>query len=106
MKIYIDYDTTLVNLIDPWIDWINKKYNVTIVSTDINRWYFLGEVFGKDADNFWRSEEYNHYTNKDMFKPYKGAVEFFHTMQKKFGNENVYIVSSTKDYNVSHFQDQ
>lgn len=98
MNIYIDYDTTLVNLIDPWTDWINEKYNVTITSKDINRWYFLGEVFGREADDFWRSEKYNHYTNKDIFQPYVGAVDFFHTIQKEFGSENVYIVSSTKDH--------
>jgi len=98
MKIFIDYDTTLVNLIDPWVVWINKKYNVEITSHDINRWYFLGEVFGREADDFWRSEKYNHYTNKDIFLPYEGAIEFFQTLQKKFGVENVYIVSSTKDH--------
>ena len=70
MRIFIDYDTTLVNLIDPWVAWINEKYNVEITSHDINRWYFLGEVFGKEADDFWRSEKYNHYTNKDIFLPY------------------------------------
>ncbi|MCK5537649.1 MAG: hypothetical protein KAI79_12540 [Bacteroidales bacterium] len=98
MKIFVDYDTTLVNLIDPWVAWINEKYDVEITSHDINRWYFLGEVFGKEADDFWRSKKYNHYTNKDIFLPYEGSVEFFQTIQKKFGVENVYIVSSTKDH--------
>jgi 5'(3')-deoxyribonucleotidase len=98
MKIFVDYDTTLVNLIDPWVEWINQKYNVNITTTDINRWYYLGEVFGKEADDFWRSEKYNHYTDKDILQPFKGAVEFFHTLQKEFGKENVFIVSSTRDH--------
>ncbi len=98
MKIYIDYDTTLVNLIDPWVAWINKKYNVNFSTTDINRWYYLGEVFGKEADDFWRSKKYNHYTDKNIFQPYDGAVEFFHTLQQLYREENVFIVSSTRDH--------
>ncbi len=97
-KIFVDYDTTLVNLIDPWVQWINRKYNVNISSNDINRWYFLGEVFGKEADDFWRSEQYNHYTDKDIFRPYDGAVDFFHKLEKQYGRENVFIVSSTRDH--------
>ncbi len=98
MTVFVDYDTTLVNLIDPWVEWINKKYNVTISSNDINRWYYLGEVFGKEADDFWRSEKYNHYTDKEIFQPYEGAVDFFHTLQEKFGAENTFIISSTRDH--------
>ena len=98
MKIFVDYDTTLVNLIEPWVKWINNKYHVNITSKDINRWYFLGEVFGQEADDFWRSEKYNHYTDKDILLPYDGAVNFLHTLQKQFGEENVFIVSSTKDH--------
>lgn len=70
MKIYIDYDTTLINLIDPWVDWINERYNVNITSNDINRWYFLGEVFDKTANDFWRSEEYNNYVDKGFLSPF------------------------------------
>ena len=98
MVVYVDYDTTLVNLIDPWIKWINEKYNVAISSNDINRWYFLGEVFGKEADDFWRSEKYNHYTDKDIYQPFEGAVDFFHTLQETAGIENVFIVSSMRDH--------
>ena len=100
MKIYIDYDTTLVNLIDPWIEWINKKYNVNINSLDINRWYYLREVFGKEADDFWRSSKYNHYTDKDIFQPYDGAVTFVSELQNKFGKDNIFIISSTMDHHV------
>ena len=98
MKIFVDYDTTLVNLIGPWVSWINEKYNVTISSNDINRWYYLGEVFGSEANNFWKSEEYNHYADRDIIKPYEGAVEFFHTLQEVHGRENIFIISSTKDH--------
>jgi 5'(3')-deoxyribonucleotidase len=100
MKIFVDYDTTLINLIDPWVQWINEKYSVNITTDDINRWYFLGEVFGKEADEFWRSEQYNHYIDKSVLLPYDGAVEFFYTLQKKYGVENVFIVSSTRDHHV------
>lgn len=98
MKIFVDYDTTLVNLIDPWVEWIKKKYNVIISTNDINRWLFLGDVFGKEANDFWRSEKYNHYTDKEIFQPYGGAVDFFHTLQGEFGVENTFIVSSTRDH--------
>ena len=100
MKIYIDYDNTLINLIDPWVVWINNKYNVNITSNDINRWYFLREVFGKEADDFWRSEKNNHYADKNIFKPNHGANFFLQTMQKKMGEENVFIISSTKNHHI------
>jgi len=98
MKIYVDYDTTLVNLIDPWVEWINERYSVNISSADINRWYYLGEVFGREADDFWRSDRYNHYTDKDILLPFDGAVDFLHALQSKFGKESVFIISSTKDH--------
>jgi len=98
MKIYIDYDTTLINLIDPWVDWINEKYNVNITSNDINRWYFLGEVFDKKANDFWRSEEYNHYMDKEFLLPFKGAVDFFHALENKYGKSNVIIISATRKH--------
>ncbi len=100
MKLFIDYDTTLVNLIDPWIDWINEKYHVNIMASDINRWYYLSDVFGEDANDFWKSEKYNHYTDRDIYQPYKGSINFFHKAQSMFGRENVYIISSSRDHHV------
>ena len=101
MKIFIDYDTTLINLIDPWIKWINEKYQVSLQTDDINRWYYLGDVFGAEANDFWKSEKYNHYTDRDIYKPYSGAVDFFHTVQNIFGQDNVYIISSSRDHHVA-----
>ena len=101
MKIFIDYDTTLINLIDPWIKWINEKYQVSLQTDDINRWYYLGDVFGAEANDFWKSEKYNHYTDRDVYKPYNGAVDFFHTVQNIFGRENVYIISSSRNHHIA-----
>jgi len=98
VKIYIDYDSTLINFIGPWLSWVNNKYKVTLQSNDINRWYFLGEVFGKEADYFWRSKQYNHYADKTFLQPYQGAKDFFQTMQKQFEEKNVIIISSTKEH--------
>ncbi len=100
MKIYIDYDSTLVNLIDPWIDWANEKYSVNLSPSDVNRWFFFSEVFGKEADDFWRSKKYNHYTDKDILQPYPGAVDFVQKVQSQYGKENVYIISSTRDHHT------
>ncbi len=101
MKIFVDYDTTLVNLIDPWVQWINEKYNASLQTTDINRWYFLSDVFGREADDFWKSEHYNHYINRDIYKPYEGAKEFFDTLQSKFGRDNIFIISSSRDHHIA-----
>ena len=95
MKIYIDYDNTLINLIDPWILWANNKFNVNFTSNDINRWHFLGEVLGKGANDFWNDKKDNHYANKNMLQPNPGAIKFLHSIQKQFGEKNVFIVSST-----------
>ena len=98
MKIYIDYDNTLINLIDPWILWINNKYNVNFTSNDINCWHFLGEVFGKEANDFWRCEENNPYADKNILQPHHGATEFLNTIQNQFGKNNVTIISSTMEH--------
>ena len=69
MKIFIDYDTTLVNFITPWLDWVNKKYNRNFTTNEITRWYFLREELGKDADDFWKNEAYNWYLDKEFILP-------------------------------------
>ena len=101
MNIYVDYDTTLVNLIDPWVQWINKKYDVSLQTTDINRWYFLSDVFGREANDFWKSEHYNHYIDRDIYKPYIGAKDFFRTLQSKFGKDSIFIISSSRDHHIT-----
>lgn len=98
MKLFIDYDTTLVNLIDAWVEWLNRTYSVSLSTDDINRWYFLGDVFGNGANSFWKQQ--NHYTDTNILKPFEGAVPFFHEMQKWFGMENVFIISSTRDHHT------
>ena len=98
MKIYVDYDTTLINLIDPWVDWVNSSFNVNVKTSDINRWYYLGEEINPDANNFWKRD--NHYVDKQSIKPFSGAIDFFNNLQSSYGKENVIIISSTRDHHI------
>jgi len=98
LKVFVDYDTTLVDFINPWLMWVNKRYQTSLTSHDITRWYYLREELGDEADAFWKSDAYNWYCNKEIVLPFEGAVEFFKTLQNAYGPKNVYIISSTREH--------
>ena len=98
MKVFIDYDTTLIDLIHPWLHWVNQRYNTYLTPNDITRWYFLREELGEEADDFWKSVTFNWYRDKNVLQPFCGAVDFVKQLQHDIGKENVWIISSTKQF--------
>lgn len=109
MKIYVDYDTTLVNLIDVWLEWVKEHFHVSFRTMDINRWYFLRDTIGKKAHWFYQHFGYLSDKEKESIQPFKGAVEFIKNLQDVFGAENVCILSSTggdvdRESKISHIK--
>ena len=98
MKVFIDYDTTLIDLIHPWLHWVNQRYNTYLTPNDITRWYFLREELGEEVDDFWKSDAFNWYRDKNVLQPFCGAVDFVKQLQHDIGQENVWIISSTKEH--------
>lgn len=87
-KIYVDMDSTLVDLMSNWIDWLNKEKSVKVTTKEIIHWDYIAETFGEEANNFWKTKGV--YNN---VKPINGSVEFMYILQKMYDKENVVIIS-------------
>ena len=96
IKILVDLDDTIEDLVPCWIDALNRKYNRNIQYEDIDNWniskYYPDlsedEIFNViRSDDFWKE-----------VKPKKGAVEYL----KKLYDEgyDVYICTSTYYLNI------
>lgn len=72
MKIYLDYDSTLVNFIDVWVDQINIQTEDTISLDEINQ--FHHPILGKHDWLFMEYNIYNHIT------PFEGAIDFVNSL--------------------------
>lgn len=86
-NIFIDFDSTLNNLIEVWVDFTNKVYNTNISSKDILHWDWMSENF-PSSDLFWQDKNiYN-----ELVKPREGAVNFIKILKQYF---NVVILTTT-----------
>jgi 5'(3')-deoxyribonucleotidase len=94
MKIFLDYDSTLVNLEGPWLDYVNKKFDVNLSSMDIKTWTWVGDTYGECANDFFRAQGI--YRN-DTIKPIPGSLELVRSLQKLVGNDNVHIISYVQE---------
>ena len=97
MKICLDYDATLVDLMTPWMKWIRKTYNCTFTTRQISRFYFLSDVLGNEVSEFWKTEGCY-----KKVSPIEGAQEFVKKLQDTYGKENIHIVTATN----KHMQDE
>lgn len=71
MKIILDYDSTLVDLMGPWIGWLKREYGVSVSTKDIKYFGWLKDAFGDKADDFWRTPGVY-----DTVVPLPGAQDF------------------------------
>lgn len=77
-KIYLDYDSTLNNLVDVWVGWINVAYEGGITTKDIEHWDWIEEKFGGGANDFWKSPKIYQY---GIVRPIDGSQEFVKNLQ-------------------------
>jgi 5'(3')-deoxyribonucleotidase len=89
-KIMSDVDGVIVDFVNPWIDWVEKKDpNIKI---DKSRYDLglSGEIIGRYINDFWKSGAMN------SLPIYENAKESFNNIAKK---HDIYIVSAlNNDY--------
>jgi 5'(3')-deoxyribonucleotidase len=90
-NIYIDYDSTLNNLCDEWIKWINKKFNTKYTVEDITHWDWFGDRFGVEAYTFLTTDIFDN----DIIKPKENSQLFINILKSCYGSDRIFIISDT-----------
>lgn len=92
MKIFLDYDDTLVDLIHPTLSWIDVQLGGAervCALSEVATYDFLAGRYGMWIKEYWR-KPHTYFT--DIF-PLDGAVEFVEMLKYRFGEENIFIVT-------------
>ena len=71
MKVFIDYDSTLVDILSPWLDWCNAQYLTLYNLSHIDNWYWFNNTFPNPFGFFDTCYQ------DDRLQPIKGSQEFF-----------------------------
>ena len=87
-KVYVDLDSTLVDLMSEWIKWLNDEKFIKIKTQNILHWEYLSEKYGEHVNDFWKQKGI--YNN---IKPINGSIEFMYILKKMYGKENVVVIS-------------
>ena len=92
MKIGIDLDDTINNLVDVWIEWYNKDYNDNVKIEDIKSWD-IGDYtkIGKDF--------YKYLGDELLFKALSIKDGAANIIEKLCEQHEVYIVTANASYN-------
>jgi hypothetical protein len=88
--ISLDFDSVLYGLDTIAIEFIKKEYGVRLTPMDINNWDFFKKY----------PKVYTVFSNWELYKEAKlidGAQEFFQTVVKNYGKENIQIVTSSPE---------
>ena len=89
--VLIDLDSTLVDILSPAMEILNKEQNTNFTLEDIVRWDSFYELYDKDrVDKLLNSDEFY----RDYVKPIDGSVMFVEYMKKYF---NVKVVTAGKN---------
>ena len=78
MKLFYDYDSTLNDLCEAWITWINKEHDKNIQLSDVTTWeWFNSEGLAMGVDMFaWFNNQQPYDLEHQHTIPLVGAVEF------------------------------
>jgi hypothetical protein len=88
MKIFLDYDSTLVNFTDTWVKLINELTNDKIQLHEVDRWGH--PILEKHTWLFFDYDIYSHVT------PFAGAVDFVRYLHE---NHDLTILTHTYSQN-------
>ena len=94
MNIYIDLDETLVDIITPTLKWLNSTFGILEERKNIKYYSYLQDKHGPPIIDFW-SDSYLY--DRDIAKPFEGAIEFVNTLKAK--DLNIFILSNCTDKN-------
>lgn len=89
MKIFLDFDSTLNNIVNPWLDWIYDKFGERVLSEELTSYDFLERKFGYHATTFWKTPGVY-----DKVQPLFGALEFVESLRQMNVDEIKIITSS------------
>ena len=90
VKIGIDYDSTLFNTIDVWIDLYNKKYNDKLTINDFKFWDIHKSLPKEKSNKFYSILDNNELW--ESIKPLNNAVEVVKDLNEEY---EVYIITAT-----------
>lgn len=91
-KIFVDYDSTLNNLDDAWVKWVNEKYNQNITRSHIEHWDWMEDYFGIEANDFFKDPKIY---SDDVIVPISGSQNFMFSLCYEYGAENVFIITAS-----------
>lgn len=66
--VLLDLDSTVYNLLDPTLDYANKRYGLTLSYKDVTEWYW-DKKYNIDLKAFWDTEE-----TFIKLEPFRGAI--------------------------------
>ena len=90
VKIGIDYDSTLFNTIDVWIDLYNKKYDDKLTINDFKFWDIHKSLPKEKSNKFYSILDNNELW--ENIKPLNNAVEVVKDLNEEY---EVYIITAT-----------
>lgn len=94
MKIYLDYDSTLVNFDKAYTQTINERYGTSYTSKDLVTWDFIQEKHGKESE-VWKETGFY-----DKVVPITGALDFVGSLQYNFGINNIFIITASSPQSI------
>lgn len=90
MKIYLDYDDTLVDLIGPTLSWIGvQRGQSPCARSEMVTYDYLPRRYGDWVAEYWR-KPHTYFTD---IQPLDGAIEFVEDLKSKYGKHNIFIVT-------------
>lgn len=81
MKIWLDLDNTLNDLIFKWIDYCNELTGKSIKVTDVKYWNHVFDIFGEEcALTFFSNQPFE----QNIIKPLKESTKFVETLKNDY----------------------
>jgi len=109
MKIFLDYDGTLVNLIEDWVLWINKTYQTNFSIGDVTTydWFLDVRKDGHKRDVFSYFDNNAPYllSSGDITRPISGSQDFVSSLQN-IDEIEVSILTATHDPQLEQTKDK
>lgn len=103
MRILVDFDSTIVDILTPVLKILNERYNKTVECCDLTSWDAILEFFPKKE--FYSVLQQDNFYLKNVL-PIEGSIEFIKKLSEN--NEVIIVTSGQKtvgkvEYIYKHF---